>query len=374
MSSKQKERKNRNQRGVIIQLLIGTVIGAFGGIYILKRVLEGDWSMVKVLQAVLFVYIGFFITINVHEFGHFIFGKLLGYRLISYRIGFLAWNYENGRMRMSIIKNKGYSGLCAMLPPDGVFQGYRTYPYYAGGILFNVLLGVGLLTLLRILDLPAALALFAAITAGISLLLGLTNFIPFFAGNNPTDGKILWSLILKKSFARQLIVVNRISAELAAGIRPRDIEMDIVSNMENPQTFDCMLMLYAYFKALDNGNREELYRYADWLEENQDFFPSPILPPLYYELCYAACIAGNADGAKAYYQKGGKILLNDKDINGQRVKAYYAFHIDGDEKKALVYCENGLSVADSFPIKGQGKMEYELIQRLQNTIINRQEQ
>ena len=76
----------------------------------------------------------------------------------------------------------------------------------------------------------------------------------------------------------------------------------------------------------------------------------------------------NEDKAKAYYLKGGKILQGDKDIIGLRVKAYYKYYINKNIESASTLCESALLVADKFPIKGQGLMERDLVNKLKGLI------
>lgn len=368
---KQSESKKKNKVWVVlVQLLIGGAVGFIAGIFIVDKMFSDEWSMTKIILFVLFLFIAIFANINIHEFGHFIFGKMLDYRLISYRISFLSWNNENGKMKFSIIKNKNYMGLCAMIPPVPELPGYKNVLFYAGGIILNVLSGLAFLLLT--FSFPSLFEyadLFFLNMGIIALVLGVINFIPFISGNNPTDGKIIWSLILKKPFAKKLMGINKIASQLSAGIRPRDLQISSFTKIDNPQAFDMMIILYFYFKALDSRNDENMLKYANLLEKNIEYLPHHLLPSLYYELCYIGCIMNDEDKAKVYYEKGGMILHNDKDVNGLRVKAYYEYYVNKDEKSALTFCENALGVADRFPIKGQGLMEKDLVYSLKELIV-----
>lgn len=365
MKKESKEQKKSKMLVVLIQLLIGGVAGFFGGLFAVDKLFFEGWTKTGLILFVLFMFISFFLHINIHEFGHFIFGKISGYRLISYRVSIFTWNNQNGKMKFSIIKNKGYSGLCAMIPPEKKVPIYKQMLFYSGGILFNILSGVIFISILYVYpNLEQSPKLFFATLGGIGLLLGTINLVPFVTQNNPTDGKIIWSLILRKPFANELMEINKMSSQLSAGIRPRDIQISASIDSDNPQAFDMTIILFSYFKALDLNNLEDMIHYIDLLEENIEVFPHQALPSLYYELCYIACICGDVDKAKAYYEKGGKILQNDKDINGLRVKAYYEYYINKDLKAVAMFCENALMVADRFPIKGQGLMEKDLIKNL----------
>jgi hypothetical protein len=364
------EKKTNNQKkkvnlGVIIQLLIGGIIGLLGSVLLIDYFENNDWSFQNVLLSVLFFILAIFININIHEFGHFTFGKVLGYRLLSYRVSFLTWNNENGKMKFSIIKNKGYSGLCAMIPPEQELPAFKQILFYSGGIIFNVVTGVIFLTSVNLVpNLPDFITLFFVILSSLAFLLGIINFIPFFSGNFASDGKIIWSILLKQPFAKQLTEYNKITAQLSAGVRPRDLLFTYNHNSDTPQMFDMYILLYSYFKAVDNQNIEEMVLFSEMLEKNLEFFPDPSLPALYYELCYIGCITDNKEQANYYYQKAGRILQQDNDSNGLRVKAYYEYYIKNELESANTLCNRAIAVADRFPIKGQGIMELELIHSL----------
>jgi hypothetical protein len=361
MEQKTQKKKKNKMLAVLIQLFIGVIIGFVGGVSIVDKLFSGEWTLARVILFLLFIFIAIFININIHEFGHFIFGKRLGYTLVSYRVAIFTWNNENGQMKFSIIKNKGYDGLCAMIPPERPLPPCKDGLYYAGGIILNILSG---LVFIGVRFLPLGFSQpvnsFFSILGGIAVVLGIINFIPFVSQNNPTDGKILWSIIFKKPFARKLIEITKMSSQLSAGIRPRDMQASYSIAGDNLEVFDIMAMIFSYFKALDNNSEDMMY-YIDLLEKNIDTFPPQLLPSVYYELCYTGCISGDENKAKEYYKKAGKILQHDKDINGLRVKAYYQYHINKDIEAAMILCENALAVAHKFPIKGQGLMEKDLV-------------
>lgn len=372
---KQSEKKKINKKQFLIQLLIGGVIGLIIGIIgitFIDNFSNGEFRFKTLILIALFIFISIFININIHEFGHLIFGKMFGYKLMSYRISFLAWNNENGKMKFSIIKNKGYGGLCAMIPPEQEIVNYKNGLFYAGGIILNILTGsIFLIIAFFTSNITETVNLFFILMGVIALFFGLVNLLPLISYNNPTDGKIIWSLILKKPFAKKLIEINRMSAQLSAGIRPRDLKISLPIDTDNPQMLEMMKILYLYFKALDNNNGESMNYYADLLEKNIENFPNQGLPAIYYELCFLSCISNDKDKAKLYYEKGGKILKMDKDINGLRAKAYYEYYINKDEKLSMKLCEEAILVADKFPIKGQGLLEKDLIESLKELIISK---
>jgi len=348
--------------------LIGVLLGIAGGIFIGPRLSLGELSPPRLLMLIVYLLVAGFININIHEFGHYIFGRIQGYKLVSYRISVLSWNYQNSKMKFSLMRNKGYGGLCAMIPPEKELSNFKHGLFFAGGLLLNVLTGSLFLVAASMLSGPPRDIIF--LTGVIAIILATINSLPIISANNHSDGKILWGLILKKPFARKLIETIKVGTQLSAGIRPRDLQMSPPEIPDNPQVVDLMPVFYMYFKALDENSLEDIIHYAGLLEDNIEYLPSPVLPGIYYELCHTGCIATDETKARKYYQKAGKILQADKDINGLRVKAYYEYYINANPKSALMYIEDALAVADKFPIKGQGIMEVDLARTLKDLIIS----
>jgi len=65
-----------------------------------------------------------------------------GFQLLSYRILFLTWNYENGDIKFSVRKNVSYDGLCAMIPPTKSPSQAFMLLFYAAGVIVNLLASV----------------------------------------------------------------------------------------------------------------------------------------------------------------------------------------------------------------------------------------
>lgn len=192
----QKSSKN-NAFALIAQVVLLIII--YSLICYLIRGINLQYSIPQFLFVFL---IAFLLVTNIHEFGHFVFGKLLGYNLIIYQFSVFAWVYENGKLKFSLRKAKGYSGYCVMVPYKEVPL-YKQALYYAGGIIFNFITG-GIFVLLLILipTLPDLLILTLIQLSGISLYFGLTNFMRFYSGSNASDGMLLWNIILKKRLGK----------------------------------------------------------------------------------------------------------------------------------------------------------------------------
>ncbi|MGB4492251.1 MAG: hypothetical protein WBI32_05255, partial [Halanaerobiales bacterium] len=95
---------------LLISIIIGFMFGAFmvllmEKISLFEKMREINFTF---LSTYIYILLALFININIHEFGHFVFGKLAGYKLISYRFSIFTWNYENGKMKFSLQFNQAY--------------------------------------------------------------------------------------------------------------------------------------------------------------------------------------------------------------------------------------------------------------------------
>lgn len=362
--------KIRNGKPIwyIAQLLIAFIfiIGGFR----FFRWMYGDTYPVIDNPFILLIFLAcFLLVINIHELGHFLAGSMMGYRLISYRILFLAFIRENDRIRLRFIPNMRYGGVCSMLPSGKEIPISRTGWFYAGGIVANVITGLCCLAL----STPAAglsgtWIWFMFFIALISLSSAAVNFLPFTPGNHPTDGKIIWAMLLHDPWSEKYIRLHQTVSQLGSGVRPRDLELPCKPDLENPCYYDLLLLLYWYFRALDSRNREETVDLARRIEALFSQYSVLTQPAVCYELCFTGCVTGDAAMAKEYYRKAGRHLQQDRDANGLRIKAYYEFYILENQATARKLCDRALSVAHLFPIRGQAVMERELVRSLERKI------
>lgn len=316
------------------------------------------------------LFLNVFVQINLHEFGHFLAGKALGYRLMAYRIGLLSWDYENGRMKFSLRKNKGYSGLCGMVPREDSTPQEQMW-YIAGGTLTT---GASLLLLLliqfRLLQIGH---LFAPYWAGFVVLPALAvillNGLPLPFVPAPTDGKIFFSLLRRDPHSERILALFKASALLQSGLRPQELPPlpELPPDLTLP--FALQNALLSYFSAMDGRRLQEMKSILSRVEDALPWAPSHILPGIYNELIfYYSFFELQPVQAQQYYGANRRILDRDMDSNGRRVIAGYRAFVLGDQEGALSACREGLQHADAFPIPGQAAMETDLIHAVQQRL------
>lgn len=350
----------------LIFIIIFAVFGFFLGFISAEHDLFIDFRLIDLIVFYLFLIVTLFCVINLHEFGHYLFGKLLGYRLIMYRIGILSFTFENDKIKFEWIKNKGYDGLCAMIPPkDADFHEKKHILYYAGGVLFNFLSG-----LLILFALPFVLSFygrcFIYIFSIFSILLGFINLIPFKTAGNYTDGKIILELLKKDQNVSKIITTMNRYTQLAGGIRPKDLSLDPNFLID---TTDPLLLLLHYYQALDQENDQQASLIIDQIINQLENFSTIALPGIYNELITAGVRFNLPEWVDKYYTLNEKSLTKDNDLNGERVKAYYAWYV-GNIDQAREHIKKAKEVANKFPVRGQIKMELMLVTNLENKLAS----
>lgn len=357
-----REKKTVSWKYISMILVTGITLG------ILLAFLDVDLSFMDALSfwhfplMLLLFYLGVFLVINIHELGHLVFGKFLGYRFLLFRAGPLSIQKENGKLKVTFIKNVGYGGLCAMLPGEN--SDLRHFAIYStGGILFNILTGIGFILFSFGFSQPVYTAVPLFLTGVVSILLALINAWPFFSMNQPTDGMMFFSILRKNPLAERFYESAMLSKKLAMGVRPKDLDLQPVT-LPLEDFHDLTAVFYLYFMEMDKGNLEKAGEHLKVVEENLHKMPPYSLPAYYYELIFHALLTGDTARAQHYHEKAGRILLKDQDINGLRIKSYYAFYVEQNPEKAEALALRGLSVMEKFPFRGQALFEAEQLEKL----------
>lgn len=357
--------KNKYRKIIIYALIFGIALGMGA---LLGKSLH-DFGFMHILFIVIAIIPVFWLIVQIHESGHFLCGKLSGFKLLLFGIGPFNWRYENGKFKFSVERKKGYLGFCAMIPPSSEISPRRYLLYISGGVAANILTGIIVVALFFIFTIGNMyLMIFLWMLGFFSILVGLLNFVPHLSGNAISDGKIFWSIIDGDSTAKDFLLIQQFSSLLAAGKRPRETgQMKRLSGKNEDSEsheFTTNILMYQLFYAYDIFDIAMMRDVALEMESQIDKVSSIMLPGYKNELCCVFSFLGEKEKAEKYYADVWPDLNKGKDINDCRVKAYIAFYLKNDKNAARTYCEEGLKVAKFFPLAGQAIMEKELIERL----------
>lgn len=180
-------------------------------------------SFFKYIILIVFLYVGIFCQIAVHEAGHLVFGLLSGYKFTSYRIGSFMWVKENGKLRFKRFSLAGTSGQCLMEPPEMTDGCFPVVLYNLGGSLMNIISSVvcfGIYLLLKNIPVISTAFLMMFVTG---VFFAAMNGIPMRLGTIDNDGYNAISIRKNSVSMRSFWLQMKMNAELSKGVRSKDM-------------------------------------------------------------------------------------------------------------------------------------------------------
>lgn len=326
--------------------------------YSLLRGQSFGLSVLVTITVSIFIILSISISIFLHELGHFIAGKIVGYKLASFRIKKTSYDLSNGKVKKSKKESVGYEGLCSMIPTSDSPSKYAFF--ISGGPIINLLIGIPVLLLVSPVDF---ITIFVVAFGVASLTLGITNIIPIKTKKNlDSDGMQLKNILFKKGDYKLLYSIIKSDSQTYHGIRPKEMQIEI--NQEDE--FNINYAILVAIKAIDEWDIDTLLYCCDNFERLSESIASYSAETINGIICYASCITNNTDKAKKYYTKIEKMVQNDETCNSYRIRAYYEFYINENIECAKSLCIKGLNAIDKYIYSGYAIMENELLIKLQN--------
>lgn len=233
------KKKNSSLHGAV-QIVLGLAAGAGAG-YLFYRVAPASFMPFDFIFFLIFIITALFIILNVYNIGRLIAGRLCGGQFISFQFTCLRFYKAGGAVRRRFVLSRFFGGECSQLPPaDKTYHVNHYLAFYAGGVAACIAVGCICAAAAALLQRtvpghlfnagnPAHLPVFLWINTGLSFLFALFCLLPFFWGDTPSDGVILFSLLKKNPAAPQLILLHALTTQLSAGIRPSDMKIPVIS-------------------------------------------------------------------------------------------------------------------------------------------------
>ena len=231
---------------------------------------RGDFSFFELIFA---LFVGYNISIIIHEGGHLVFGLLSGYGFSSFRVWSLMLLKVEGRFSLRTYKLAGTGGQCLMTPPEGDDREAPVILYNLGGVIFNLILSLVCICVFLAFPNVYLLSCTLITTAILSALTLLTNGIPLNIGGIANDGMNALSLTkdrdAKVAFLNQL----RMNEAQTRGIRLCDMPeswFEIPEGVDRKNTAFSSMAVFAVNRSFDKkdmklseGKIEELLN-SDW--------------------------------------------------------------------------------------------------------------
>lgn len=202
------------------------------------------------MLAFVMLYVFFLVELVLHEAGHFLFGRLTGWRFVSFRIANILWHRgPDGRIHRAKYALAGTAGQCLLAPPPWREEGFPCALYNLGGVIVNLATALlcGLLAwCLRAHPLAALLLAEAAL---VGLVLGVTNGLPLPGLVVANDGSNLISVLKSPHARRALWVQMSVAAAQAEGLRLKDMPEEWFAPFPEEAMDNALVAAVAVFAA-----------------------------------------------------------------------------------------------------------------------------
>lgn len=248
--------------GMIMALLLLSFLGGFlFGKFLTTLEVSDDLQLFGMLGLfLLWLYLSMFLHTAAHEWGHYIFGRITGYRFASYRLGSFILIRLDGKLQIKRFSLAGTDGQCLMDPPD-MKDGQVPYVLYnLGGSIVNLLLGLAAVIPACLLHDTGILTPLLWAFAIVGFAFALLNGIPMKVGMVNNDGHNALSLGKSPAALRSFWIQMKGNVLTGKGVRIKDMpaEWFVMPEEEELQnTMTAVLAVLACNRKMDEGKLTE---------------------------------------------------------------------------------------------------------------------
>ena len=317
--------------------------------FILSQILNNEgYTLSSILILSAFICVGIYSALAFHNLGHFLAGKIFGYKLLSY-------NFIEIVM-VPFKKPVGYGIQCL---------------YFLSGILMNLFMVIPTIAFLvfypSLTFLPqpmnSLLHLQILILLICFLYAALINLTSFVSNDRLSDGKFIWGILFHNTNIKYNLDKFNIDQAILFGVRPRQIPIDN-SPYDSNYVFDYSDMpniLNLYYRALDSNNIRTVLKFYNIMESNISVIPQDFIPIVKGEICFINCIKGDVKNATYYFNSVKADIENNYSMTALRILAYYEYYINENLTYSRFYAKAAFHFQASFKQKGLIPVETRLL-------------
>lgn len=217
IKKKQVGQKKLMRRSRILSFILGGVIGAVLGWFLVSRNVEIRFGHLFFMFFAL--YAALILHTIIHEGGHLVFGLLSGYRFISFRVFNLMLVKRDGKIILKRHSLPGSSGQCLMAPPKLIDGKMPVVLYNMGGCLSNLLFSMIFLAIGLWINASNYVQLTFLLLAVAGFLSAVLNAVPMHTGLINNDGQNTLEMLRNPKAVRALWINLKLSEQLANEIR-----------------------------------------------------------------------------------------------------------------------------------------------------------
>ena len=345
-----------------------TLIGLSLVVKVIQYIMVLPYSLLELTGLIIlltfYLYVTQFMHVIIHETGHFLFGRLSGYQLISFRVFSLMWLKKDHHISLKRYRLKGTAGQCLMAPPDIQDDSFPFVLYHLGGCLMNLIISFLLILIIVIFSISN---LFFIVFIIVGLWMSFINAIPISMDGFINDG--YYVAILKKypETLKAFWLPLKVYEMYGYNRRLKDMPEEWFCYSFDQHLEICFVveaMMLCYQRLMDQHQFKQAYAMIKYLNEQKlTQLQKNIL------LCdsfYCEMIFGNDSKAIPLYQSLS--IDFQKNIQsylvGLRTLSIYERWIEHHEKEALIIDQKLDTYQSSYPYRVEIEMQKDLIQNI----------
>ncbi|MEA2552254.1 MAG: hypothetical protein QOJ65_430 [Fimbriimonadaceae bacterium] len=230
-------------------------------------------ALVLTVPLLTILFATFYINVAVHEMGHWLAGKLVGFKTLALQVGPLLWTKGEGGQRFQVAPWAGrIGGFAGMWPPDSQNLRQRFAVFVAGGPLASLLFAAA--TFLWLQTLPGSLRLGPAMLLyqGFVLLLfiyaaftAVLNLLPFQTHGLRTDGGRLLMIAMGGLKYKRMMAITNMGMLARSGVRMREYPpalFDAITAAPDKSPEHAQGLLLRAFYSFETAHDQEAVQYA----------------------------------------------------------------------------------------------------------------
>lgn len=374
----------------VLKLLLAFVIGAAIGLLIamlivavftdtsisdfLNKLVSNDLSdtLGAFLVGVLSLLVSIPLFTFIHEGGHLIFGRLSGYKFVSFRIFKYTFIRRDGKIAVKPFSIAGTGGQCLLSPPDVEEDKIPVVWYNLGGVIANL---VSILIILPIFwtNINPFLKEFGLIFILASAIMIVMNGIPMRVSGICNDGMNAIQLRKNKEGKHGMLTQLRANKLIQEGVRPKDMPAEFFKKPKNLDYKDALQVsvpIMAASRLLDEGKIAEARKSFEELYRHKEEIMPLYVKEIACELTYIYLVEGETDKAKELYTKDIQkyVKLYSKVMTSKlRLLCAEALIMDKDPEKAHEIYDSLVSHRDNYLLQGEVNSDIALMKELLQT-------
>ncbi|ALS00996.1 hypothetical protein ATZ33_06330 [Enterococcus silesiacus] len=358
------KKKGKKIGSILISLILGGIGGYFGGYLIGKN--NPHLSGLDILTFIFALVISYLLHIIIHEAGHGFFGKLSGYKMVSYRVFSFMWVWQkDGTIAFKRFKVPGTLGQCLMAPPTYVKGKFPFRLYLLGGVLANVI-ACGVIGILFAFHPSIATAFII-----VGLFTAVTNAVPI--GFN--DGMSIKVASASEEQQYLLYMQFEVNYQLNQGNSYLDLPksfFELVPAKPTHTYFNDSQQFLRVARFLEEQDWTQLTEQLESLWSRLDELISLYQVELKKELLFCLSITKPDDPrlVQLWSDKQVKASLKQPLMGNKRIEAAYYYFVEHEDKTALNCLNAGNDLVTRAPNPGDAKAELKLNHWLQKRILN----